>query len=81
MGAEGERRVGEVLATMQRYGWTALHEVHWGGGAQGNMEHMAMGGGGMVIMDAKNWWGTVTVSDGALRGNGYERGRETEGVA
>ena len=52
---------------MQRYGWTALHDVHWPGRPQANIDHIAIGPGGIVIIDAKNWSGTVTVRDGALR--------------
>ena len=81
VGAEGERQVADVLTRMQRYGWTALHDVRWPGRPQANIDHIAVGPGGVVIVDAKNWSGTVTVRDGVLRQNGYQRGRETEAVA
>jgi len=81
VGAEGERQVAEVLTRLQRYGWTALHDVHWPGRPQANIDHIAIGPGGIVIIDAKNWSGTVTVRDGVLRQNGYQREHEVEGVA
>lgn len=81
VGAQGERQVAEVLTTMQRYGWTALHDVHWPGRPQANIDHIAIGPGGVVVIDAKNWSGTVTVRDGVLRQNGYQRARQTDGVA
>jgi hypothetical protein len=81
VGAEGERQVADVLTKLQRYGWTALHDVRWPGRPQANIDHIAIGPGGVVIIDAKNWSGAVTVRDGVLRQNGYQRGRETQGVA
>lgn len=81
VGAEGERHVAEVLTTMARYGWTALHDVHWPGRPQANIDHIAVGPGGVVVIDAKNWSGTVTVRDGVLRQNGYQRARQADGVA
>lgn len=81
VGAEGEREVAEVLTRMQRYGWTTLHDVRWPGRPQANIDHIAIGPGGIVVIDAKKWSGTVAVRDGVLRQNGYQRGRETEGVA
>jgi len=81
VGAEGERQVAEMLARMQRYGWTALHDVRWPGRPRANIDHIAIGPGGVVIIDAKNWSGTVAVQDGVLRQNGYRRERAVDGVA
>src|SRR5665647_2368591 len=80
-GAEGERQVASTLATLAPYGWTALHDVHWPGRPQANLDHVAIGPGGVVIIDAKNWTGDVALTDGVLRQNGYRRDRELEGVA
>lgn len=80
-GAEGERRVGETLDTLGQYGWLALHDVHWPGRPLANLDHVAIGPGGVFIIDAKNWTGDVTISDGVLRQNGYRRDRELEAVA
>jgi len=80
-GAEGERRVAETLDTLGQYGWTALHDVHWPGRPLANLDHVAIGPGGVFIIDAKNWTGDVTLADGVLRQNGYRRDREVEAVA
>lgn len=80
-GAEGERRVAETLDTLGQYGWTALHDVHWPGRPLANLDHVAIGPGGVVIIDAKNWTGDVTLTEGVLRQNGYRRDRELEAVA
>ncbi len=80
-GAEGERRVAETLDTLGQYGWTALHDVHWPGRPLANLDHVAIGPGGVFIIDAKNWTGDVTLTDGVLRQNGYRRDHELEAVA
>lgn len=80
-GAEGERQVAAALEPLAQFGWTTLHDVHWPGRPQANIDHIAVGPGGVVIVDAKNWTGAVTLHNGALRQNGYAREREVEGVA
>jgi hypothetical protein len=79
-GAEGERLVAQTLSTLSRYGWTALHDVHWPGRPQANIDHIAVGPGGVLIIDAKNWTGQVAVREGVLYQNGYRRTEEVAGV-
>lgn len=80
-GAEGERQVAAALEPLAQFGWTALHDVRWPGRPQANIDHIAIGPGGVVVIDAKNWTGDVTLADGRLRQNGYGRERELGGVA
>lgn len=80
-GAEGERLVAQTLGFVERYGWTALHDVHWPGRPQANIDHIAIGPGGVVVIDAKNWSGDVQVTAGTLRQNGYSRARETSAAS
>lgn len=80
-GAEGERMVASALETLGRYGWTALHDVHWPGRPLANVDHIAIGPGGVVIIDAKNWSGDVRWDGTSLRQNGYRRDREVAAVA
>lgn len=80
-GAEGERLVARALETLTAYGWTTLHDVHWPGRPLANIDHIAIGPGGIVVVDAKNWTGDVVLRDGVLRQNGYRREREVDGVA
>lgn len=80
-GAEGERQVAAALRPLGQFGWVALHDVHWPGRPQANIDHIAVGPGGVVVIDAKNWTGAVTLANGTLRQNGYSREREVEGVA
>ena len=81
VGAEGERLVAATLETLAPYGWTALHDLHWPGRPQANIDHIAIGPGGVAVIDAKNWSGHVAVEAGTLRQNGYRRDREVEGAA
>ncbi len=80
-GAEGERLVAVALESLSRYGWTALHDLHWPGRPKANLDHVALGPGGVVLVDAKNWSGDVTAVDGRLRQNGYDRTSQVESVA
>lgn len=81
VGAEGERLVAASLAHLERYGWTTLHDVRWPGRKQANIDHIAIGPGGIVVIDAKNWSGRVVVADDALHQNGYSRASSAEGAA
>lgn len=80
-GAEGERLVAQALGFLERYGWVALHDVHWPGRPKANIDHIAVGPGGVVVVDAKNWTGEVVVRGDVLRQNGYSRERETTSAA
>lgn len=79
-GAAGERRVAQQLDLLVQHGWTALHDVHWPGRPKANLDHVLIGPGGIIIIDAKNWTGTVTAVGGVLRQNGYRRDREMQGA-
>jgi Nuclease-related domain len=81
VGAEGERLVAETLAELERHGWTVLHDVRWPGRRFANLDHVAVGPGGVVVVDAKNWSGPVSVRDGVLRAGAYRKDDELEGVA
>lgn len=81
VGAEGERMIAQSLEALGRYGWTFLHDLRWPGRERANLDHVAIGPGGIVVIDAKNWSGEVTVANGMLRQKGYRRDSELEGVA
>lgn len=80
-GAEGERLVAQTLGFVERYGWTSLHDVHWPGRPHANIDHIAVGPGGVVVIDAKNWTGEVKITAGTLRQNGYSRAKETSAAS
>ncbi|RJK96399.1 NERD domain-containing protein [Vallicoccus soli] len=79
-GADGERLVGERLDRLRGHGWLALHDVRWPGRPKANLDHVVVGPGGVVVVDAKNWTGTADVRDGVLRHNGRKRLKHTESV-
>ena len=60
-GAEGERWTEKQLAPLEREGWHIVHDLE---GRYGNVDHMAVGPGGVFLLDSKNWFGVVTVTDG-----------------
>jgi hypothetical protein len=79
-GHAGEQTVGAQLDLLRQHGFDVLHDVRWPGRKRANIDHVAIGPPGILVVDAKNWSGNVTVRDGVLRQNGYQRDREVEGV-
>ncbi|WP_432546168.1 nuclease-related domain-containing protein [Kineococcus sp. SYSU DK004] len=79
-GAEGERLVGEVLDGLVPHGWRVLHDVHWPGRQRANIDHLAVGPGGVVVVDSKNWSGTVDVQADTLRVGSRSKAGELAGV-
>lgn len=80
VGAAGEALVAKAVTSLEVRGWLALHDVHWPGRPKANLDHVLVGPGGILVVDAKNWSGDVRLSDGVLRQNGYLRDREVVGV-
>lgn len=58
-GAQGEERVGRILAPLRSQGWTILNDLQLGD--VGNVDHLAMGPQGIFVIDTKNVRGTVSV--------------------
>ena len=81
VGGDGEIVTGLVLDSMTSEGWVALHDVRWPGRPRANIDHVAVGPGGIVVIDTKNWSGRVDVREEALRQNGHRREREVAAAA
>lgn len=81
VGAEGERLVAATLADLAPHGWTALHDMPWPGRERANIDHIAFGPGGIVVIDSKNWSGRVAVAEGSLRQNSHQRASSAVGVS
>ncbi|MET1088400.1 MAG: nuclease-related domain-containing protein [Arthrobacter sp.] len=79
-GAVGERVVAEKLSELVPLGWYVLHDVHWPGRPKANLDHVLVGPGGVVVVDAKNWTGEVKVSSGVLWQGRYARTQAVEGA-
>lgn len=79
-GAAGEAIVARKLAELEPLGWLALHDVHWPGRPQANLDHVLVGPGGVVVIDAKNWSGEVHLRNGVLYQGIYTRETDTSGA-
>lgn len=65
-GAAGERIVAEHLDTLPS-GFHVLHDRLLNPGkSKANLDHIVISPGGIYLIDAKNWAGTITVHDGDL---------------
>ncbi|WP_193315409.1 nuclease-related domain-containing protein [Nostocoides sp. F2B08] len=65
-GARGEQRVAEALATLPA-AWTVTHDrLLLPGMAESNIDHLIIGPPGVVMVDAKNFSGDITVWNDSL---------------
>lgn len=80
-GAEGERATAAALQELAADGWLLLHDVHWPGRPVANLDHVAVGPGGVVVVDAKNWSTPVRVRDGVLWAGRHAKTRDCEAAA
>jgi hypothetical protein len=75
-----ERDVAERLSQLIPHGWYLLHDVGWPGRPKASLDHVLVGPGGVVVVDAKNWTGEVRVSSGVLWQGRYSRTQSVEGA-
>lgn len=59
-GAYGEQATAKVLRQLEEDGWVVLHDLVAG---KGNVDHIAVGPGGVYLLDSKRPGGSVTVDD------------------
>ncbi len=65
--ALSEPQTAAVLAPLADQGWRILHDRRWPGSTTGaNVDHLAIGPGGVFVIDSKHWSGPVQVRDGRL---------------
>lgn len=62
-----------ALALLEPDGWTTLHDLHRPGSARVTVEQIAVGPGGVVLVETLHWDGDVTVAAGTLRHRGHGR--------
>ncbi len=65
-----------ALAALEPEGWLLLHDLHRPGRRFASIDHVAVGPGGVVVIDTKQWAGAVDVVGGILHQNGVRRDRE-----
>jgi hypothetical protein len=57
-GSAGERRIARLLDPLERHGWAVLHDLaipH----SQANIDHLAIGPGGVFVIDSKHYRGRL----------------------
>jgi hypothetical protein len=65
-GAAGERRTARLLAQLERHGWVVLHDLAVPG-SRANIDHLAIGPGGVFVIDSKQYRGRLQLdSSGRL---------------
>ena len=79
-GQLGEQVVGAALEGLREHGYEMLHDVRWPGRRHANIDHVAVGPAGILVVDAKNWTGKVSAHHGILRQNGNRRDKQVDGV-
>ncbi|SER60878.1 Nuclease-related domain-containing protein [Pedococcus cremeus] len=60
LGSEGELAVAHAVAPLTVTGWHVLHDRALPHG--GNLDHLLVGPGGVLVLDAKNWSGDVSAN-------------------
>jgi hypothetical protein len=53
-GAKGERQTAKLLAKLEREGWRVFHDLAIPG-SRANVDHLAIGPGGVWVVDSKLW--------------------------
>jgi hypothetical protein len=79
-GEAGERLVADRLSGLIPHGWYLLNDVNWPGRPKANLDHVLVGPGGVVVVDAKNWTGEVRVSAGVLWHGRFARTQSVDGA-
>ncbi len=64
-GAEGEERLGRRLNKLEEHGFHVLHDLQVPG-SKANVDHLVIGPTGLFAVDAKNYTGGLTFSEGTL---------------
>lgn len=65
--ALSEPQTAAALAPLADQGWRILHDRRWPGSTTGaNVDHLAIGPGGVFVLDSKHWSGAVQVRGGRL---------------
>lgn len=70
-----------VAAAAAPEGWTVLRDLHRPGSAERTVDLVAVGPGGIVVIETLRWDGRVEVVDGTLRHRGYGRTPDVSAVA
>ena len=78
-GESGERQAVGLLASLAVDGYFTLSDRRRPG-SDANLDCVVVGPSGVVVVDAKNWSGEITVVGSTLRQNGYSRNNQVDGL-
>ncbi|CAN5488764.1 hypothetical protein BH10ACT3_BH10ACT3_00350 [soil metagenome] len=78
-GAVGEAAVETALAPLSASGWYVLHDRVMPTG--GNIDHIVVGPGAVIVLDAKAWNGQLEIRNGRLYISGWHKKKEVDHLA
>jgi Nuclease-related domain len=70
-GANGERRSARLLSPLERHGWAILHDLAIPG-SQANIDHLAIGPGGVLVIDSKQYRGRLRLDGYGMLWHGHQ---------
>jgi hypothetical protein len=68
-GAAGERRTARLLSPLKDRGWVVLHDLAVPG-SRANIDHLAIGPGGVMVIDSKQYRGRLRLDPSGLLWHG-----------
>ena len=79
-GADGERLVGTILDELAAEGWHAIHDASLG---RGNIDHVAIGPGGVFTIETKSHGGRIWIDSiaSAMLGQAYAEKKLLERIS
>jgi hypothetical protein len=72
---DGKTGTAHLLAPLEREGWIAVHDLRVPG-SRANIDHVMLGPPGVLVVDSKNWSGTVEVTADTVLHSGRNRERQ-----
>lgn len=78
--AKSEPRTAAALEPLESCGWRVLHDRRWPGSTRANVDHIAVGPGGVAVIDSKHWSGAISVAAGRLRCDEEDRQEAVENL-
>ncbi len=78
--ADTEPLTAQALASLEPHGFVLLHDRRWPGTRRANLDHLAVGPGGVFVIDTKAWQGTIRVDAGSLLCDDEPRDEEVDKV-
>jgi hypothetical protein len=70
-GANGEPRSARLLAPLECHGWAILHDLAIPG-SQANIDHLAIGPGGVLVIDSKQYRGRLRLDGYGMLWHGHQ---------